>query len=85
MAAISSSVATSSPRVGAHDLAPQGAVPDEEAGVDAEPALERVEVLAEARPVPRHAVLQGGERHPLDLGHHPADVVGVLGVDAGRG
>ena len=59
-------------------------MPHQEPGVHAEPALERVEVLTEGRPVPRHAVLQGGERHALDLGHHPADVVGVLGVDGGQ-
>ena len=48
-------------------------------------AVQRVEVLAEGGPAPRHAVLQGGQRHALDLGHHPADVVGVLGVDRGEG
>ena len=66
-------------------LAPQGAVADEEAGVDAEPVLERVEVLAESGPVPRHALFQGDQGHPLDLGHHAADVVRVLGVDGGQG
>ncbi len=72
------------PAGGAHDLAPQGAVAHQEAGVDPEPALQRVEVLPEGRPVPGHAVLEGGEGHPLDLGHHLADVVGVLGVDGGQ-
>ena len=70
--------------VGAHDLAPQGAVPHQEPGVDAQPAVQRVEVLPEGRPVPGHAVLEGGEGHPLDLGHHLADVVRVLGVDGGQ-
>ena len=70
--------------LGAHDLAPQGAVPHQEPGVHAESALERVEVLPEGRPVPRHALLQGGEGHPLDLGHHLADVVRVLGIDGGQ-
>ena len=37
-------------RVLAHDVAAERAVPDEEAGVDADVALERVEVLAEASP-----------------------------------
>ena len=70
--------------VGAHDLAPQGAVPHQEPGVDAEPAVQDVEVLTEGRPVPRHAVLQGGEGHSLDLGHHLTDVVRILRVDGGE-
>ena len=59
--------------------------PDQEAGVDAEAAVQRVEVLGEGGPVPRDALLQGGQGHALDLGHHPADVVGVLGVDRREG
>ena len=82
MAATSSSVL---PAVGAHDLAPQCAMPDEETGIDAEPALQPVEVFPKSGPVPRHAVLQGGQGHPLDLGHHLADVVRVLGIDGGEG
>ncbi len=56
-------------------------MPDEKPGVDAEASVQRVEVLGEARPVPWNAILQCGERHALDLCHHPADVVGVLRVD----
>ena len=67
-------------RVGAHHVAAQRAVPDQEPGVDRDPALEPAEVLAEGLPVPVDALLQRGERHALDLGHHPAQVVGVLGV-----
>ena len=59
-------------------------MPDQEAGVDPEAALERVEVLGEAGPVPGDAVLERGQGHALDLGHHAADVVGVLGVDRGQ-
>ena len=47
-------------------------------------SVERVEVLAERSPVPRHALLERGERHALDLGHHAAEVVGVLGRRAAR-
>ena len=81
MASISPSEATSSDRAAAHHLSPQRAVPHEKPGVDAESSVQRVEVLGEARPVPWNAILQCGERHPLDLCHHPADVVGVLRVD----
>ena len=66
--------------VGAHDVAADGAVPDEEAGVDRDAALEPVEVLAEGLPLPVDALLERGERHALDLGHHPAQVVGVAVV-----
>ena len=85
MAAISASVATSSARARPHDLAAQRAVAHQEPGVDAEVALERAQVLAEGRPGPRHALLERGQGHALDLGHHAADVVGVLGVDRGQG
>ena len=68
-----------------HHPAPQGTVPDQEAGVDPEVALQLAEVVAEAGPVPGEAVLERHQRHPLDLGHHPADVVVVLGLDRGQG
>ncbi len=84
MAAISSSVATSCPRDAPNTLRLQRAVADEEAGVDAQPAIERVQVLAEGGPGPGHAVLECGQGHPLDLGHHATDVVRVLGVDRGQ-
>ena len=67
-------------RVGAHHVAADRAVPDEEPGVDPDAALEPAEVLAEGLPVPVDALLERGERHALDLRHHPAQVVGVLGV-----
>ena len=70
--------------VGAHHVAAEGAVPDHEAGVDADAAVEAVEVLGERLPPPVDARLQGGQRHALDLGHHPAEVVGVLGVERGQ-
>ena len=60
-------------------------MPDQEAGVDPEVALQLAQVLGEAGPVPRHAVLQRHQGHALDLGHHPADVVVVLGLDRGQG
>ena len=67
-------------RVGTHHVAADGAVPDEEAGVDRDRALEAVEVLAEGLPLPVDALLQRGEGHALDPGHHPAQVVGVAVV-----
>ena len=85
ISSICSGVASLADRVRAHHVAAQGAVADQEAGVDADLAVEPVEVLAEGLPVPVHPGLQGRERHALDLGHHPADVVGVLGVDAAPG
>ena len=50
------------------------------AGVDAEPALDLVEVLGGRRPVPRHALAQRLERHALDAGQHAHQVVAVGGV-----
>ncbi len=67
--------------VGAHHVAAQAAVADEEPGVDRGVAVERVEVLAERLPAPRHARLERFQRHAFDLGHHAADVVAVLGAD----
>ena len=67
-----------------HHLAAQRAVPHQEPGVHAQPPVERTEVLGEAGPVPRDAVLQGGQGHALHLGHHLADVVGILGIDRGQ-
>ena len=71
-------------RVGAHHVAADRAVPDEEAGVHRDLAVEPVEVLAEGLPLPVDALLERGERHALDLGHHPAQVVGVAGAAAAR-
>jgi hypothetical protein len=73
MAAISASVA--------HHVAAHGAVTDQEAGVHAQVPLQRTEILTEAGPAPRDPLLQRGEGHALHLGHHPPDVVGVLGLD----
>ena len=69
----------------AHHPAAQGAVADQEPGVDPEVPLELAQVLAEAGPVPGEAVLQGDQGHALHLGHHPPDVVVVLGLDGGQG
>ena len=84
MAAISSSVATSSPRSAPMTLRRRAQCPTRKPALTPSRPSERVEVLPEGRPVPRHAVLQGGQGHPLDLGHHLADVVRVLGVDGGE-
>ena len=70
--------------VGAHHVAAQRAVADHEAGVDADAAVEAVEVLGEGLPLPVDALLERGERHALDLGHHAAQVVGVVGVQRGE-
>ena len=51
----------------AHHVAAERAVPDEEAGVDADVAVEPVEVLAEGLPLPVDALLERGERHAFDL------------------
>ncbi len=69
----------------AHHPAADGAVADQEAGVDAQIALEPSEVLAEGGPVPVDPVFEGDQRHAFDLGHHPADVVVVLLLDRGEG
>ena len=45
-------------RVVAHHRQPDRRVPDEEAGVDGDPAVERVQVVAERRPVPGEARLR---------------------------
>ncbi len=49
------------------------------------PSVEGVEVLGGAGPVPRHAGLEGLERHALDPGQHAHEVVAVGGVVAERG
>ena len=85
MAAISSSVATSSPRSAPMTLRRRAQCPTRNPAFTPESPVQRVEVLPEGRPVPRHAVLQGGEGHALDLGHHLADVVRVLGIDGSQG
>ena len=71
--------------VRAHHVAAQRAVADEEPGVHADVAVEPVEVVGEGLPVPVDAVLERGERHALDLRHHPADVVGVARLDRREG
>ena len=67
----------------AHDEAAQRRVPDEEAGVDRDAAVEAAEPVAEGAPVPGQPGLQRGERHALDPGHHPADVVGAAPAPSG--
>jgi hypothetical protein len=63
--------------VGTHHVAPQRAVPDEEPHIEADAAVERTEVVGERAPAPRHAGLERGEGHALDLGHHAPEVIGV--------
>ena len=46
-------------------------------------AVDPVEVLGERLPAPVGAVLERGERHALDLGHHLAEVVGVARAISG--
>ncbi len=62
----------------AHDEAAQRRVPDEEAGVHGDAAVEPADPFAEGAPVPGQAGPQRGERHALDPRHHPRDVVDVL-------
>ena len=57
----------------------------EESGIHPEVAIEPVEVLAERAPVPLDPVFEGDQRHAFHLGHHPADVVVVLGLDGSQG
>ena len=61
----------------AHHDAADRRVADEEAGVDGERAVEPVEVLGRRRPVPRHTLCERLERHALDAGEHPHQVVAV--------
>ena len=80
ISAICSAVASLPTDVGAHHVAAQRAVARRGSpALTPMRAVEPVEVVAEGLPVPRHALLERGERHALDLRHHPADVVGVLG------
>ena len=67
-----------------HDPA-QRAVPHQESGVGHQRAVDRVEVLAEGAPIPRDALLQRFERHALDPGQHPHQVVAVVGLERGNG
>ena len=62
----------------AHDQPTQRRVPDEEARVDRDAAVQVAEPLPEGGPVPGEAGAQRGERHAFDPRHHPGDVVGVL-------
>jgi hypothetical protein len=66
-------------RAGAHHVAAQGAVTDQEADVQPDVAVERAEVVGERAPTPRHTGLERGQRHAFDLRHHAAQVVGVFG------
>ncbi len=87
-ASISASCSSVASPVGgglAHDMAADGAVAHQERRVDGEVAVEPVEILAVAGPVPRHPLLERSERHPLDLLHHASQVVDVLGMDRRQG
>ena len=64
--------------VRSHHVAAQRAVADVEHRVHRDVAVESVEIVAESRPVPGHAVLEGRQRHALDPRHHAPEVVGVL-------
>ena len=55
--------------------------PTRKPGVGRERAVDAVEVLAEAPPVPRHAFGERGERHALDPRQHAHQVVAVLGSE----
>ena len=68
----------------AHHVVADRAVTDEEPGVDTEAAVEPVEELAEALPLPVDAGFERGERHALDLGQHRADVVDVGRASSAR-
>ena len=59
-------------------------MPDEPAGVDGQTVLERVEVLPEGLPLPRHTRLQSADRHAFDLGHEASGVRRVAGVQGGE-
>ena len=79
IASICSGLGGVADRVAAHHVAADRAVADEEPGVDGDVAVQPVEVLGERLPIPVGAVLERGERHAFDLGHHLAEVVGVAG------
>ena len=70
--------------VGTHNPAPNGGVTHEKPGVDAEPAFHAGEILAEATPVPGHPGDETFERHTLDPGKHPGQVVMILGLGRGQ-
>ncbi len=71
-------------RVVAHHDMPDRGVTAEEAGIHRDPPLlDTIEVVAEALPVPRHALLQRGQRDAFDPRHQPRQVVDVF-VAAGR-
>ncbi len=63
----------------AHHRAPQGGVPDQEARVDPDVAVQPGQPLAERPPPPVQPGLEGGQGHALHPGHHAGQVVGVLG------
>jgi hypothetical protein len=84
MAATSSSVATSSPRSAPMTLRRSAQCPTRK------PALTPSRPSSRSRYSPKWTSSTarrspGGQGHPLDLGHHLADVVRVLGVDGGEG
>ena len=83
MAAIWSGVGRLADRGVAHHHAPHGRVAHEEPGVDRQVAVEPVQPLTEAAPVPRRAGLERVERHALDPRHHPHDVVDVARAPSG--
>ncbi len=68
-------------RVVVHHDAAQRRMADEEAGVRHQRAVEPIEVLLGRGPVPRHALLERLQRHALDAGQHPHQVVGIRRVD----
>ena len=73
-------------RLGSHHVAADRAVSDQEACIDRQLGLlDRREVVGEGLPTPPDTGLERLERHALDLLHHPAGVVGVLGAQRRKG
>src|SRR4051794_16978029 len=70
---------------GAHHMAAERSVTHHEAGIDAQVAFERLQVVREGAPVPGHSLLQRLKRHALDSGQHAREVVGVLRCQWGEG
>ena len=79
------SAAAAPDRLVAHHDPAQRRVADQEAGVDPDAAVEAGQPLAERPPRPVEPGLEGGQRHALDPGHHPGQVLGVLGSGRGQG
>ena len=59
-------------------------MPGQEAGIDADPAVEAIQPLPERRPVPLQRRLQRGQWDPLHLRHQAGQVVGVGGAGWGQ-